>query len=119
MKSVKTLLAALVFGGTILSGTHLTAQTVEPVNDPSLGSRSVTVPAPPVFEAMISPFGPGDAPRPFPPMFLGPRSDERPMPPFRGFGDRRMFVRRFGHPRWESPVANVAETLVPTDQLLE
>lgn len=118
MKSVKGLVVALAFGGTILGGTVLKAQTVEPVNVPTFESASVTVPERPMPERAVFMFRRSDAPRPFPPQFAGPRSDERPKPVWRG-GDRPVIARRFWHPRWESPIANVAETLVPTDQLPE
>jgi hypothetical protein len=119
MKSVKGLVAALVFGGTVLGGTQLTARTVEPVNAPAFESASVTVPERPVPERAVFTFRWSDAPRPLPPLFMGRRSDERPDPVWRGYGDRPVVARRFRHPRWTPPGANVAETLVPTDQLPE
>lgn len=119
MKSVKILAVALAFGGTILGGTVLKAQTVEPVSAPAFEGASATVPGRPMPERGNFLFWRGDAPRPMPPVFDGPGSVERPEPVWRGRGGRPVFGRRFGHPRWAFPVAHVAETLVPTEQLPE
>jgi len=118
MKSVKRWLAVLVFGGTILMGTRLTAQAVEGGAVPPWKGPSVSVPRRSAERGLFL-LRRSEVPRPLPPQFAGPRGNERPEPLGRGHSDLPAFGRRFNPPHWASPRADVAGTLVPTDQLSE